>query len=426
MNRMIGFAIMAAVFVGIDLYVWQAIKLLIRSYSPLSQRYVTYIFWGFTIFSIITVILAFQNRVNARPSFFYFLTVSIIIIYLSKIFTVFFMFLEDIIRFFRWIVSLFQSPENNLVQTTEKLHLPINQASENTIPRSEFIAKTALAVSGTHIVGMTFGILSGAHDYRIHRVKLHLKNLPQKFDGMTIAQLSDIHAGSFFNKTAVKGGVEMLLKEKPDAVFFTGDLVNNLASEVKDYIQIFDKVKAPLGVYSTLGNHDYADYIQWKTLAEKQKNLNDLIKAHQLMGWDLLLDEHRNLKVDGESIGILGIQNWGAGGFAKYGNLKKALEKTEDYPIKLLLSHDPSHWREQVLGKTDIDVAFAGHTHGMQYGVEIGNFRWSPVSFRYKEWAGLYQENAQQLYVNRGYGYIGYPGRLGILPEITVFELKKS
>lgn len=423
MNRIIGFAIMAVILFGIDLYVWQAIKLLIRSYSSNTQKILTFTFWGFTIFSIAMLIFAFQNRANAKPSFTYFLTIGIVIVYLSKIFTVLFLFLEDITRFFRWIISFFQESKPQVAVSQE---LNMTNPDPHKIPRSEFIAKSALAVTGVHAGAMTFGILSGAHDYQIHRTTLKLKNLPSKFDGMTIAQLSDIHSGSFFNKTAVKGGVEMLLREKPDAVFFTGDLVNNLASEVKDYINIFDKVKAPLGVYSTLGNHDYADYVKWDSATAKQKNINDLMAAHKQMGWDLLLDEHRNLKVDGESIGILGIQNWGAGNFAKYGNLKKALENTEDYPVKLLLSHDPSHWREQVLGKTNIDVAFAGHTHGMQYGVEIGNFRWSPVSFRYKEWAGLYQENMQQLYVNRGYGYIGYPGRLGILPEISIFELKKA
>ena len=218
----------------------------------------------------------------------------------------------------------------------------------------------------------------------------------------------------------------MLLAEKPDLVFFTGDLVNNKAEEFKDYFDVFKKIKAPLGVYSTLGNHDYGDYTPWESPKLKAQNLNDLMEAHRLMNWNLLMDEHRSLKVNGAEIGILGIQNWGAGGFAKYGDLNKALKNTDHFPVKLLLSHDPSHWREQVLGKTNIDIAFAGHTHGMQYGVEIGDFKWSPVQWRYKEWAGLYTEQDQHLYVNRGYGYIGYPGRVGILPEITVMELTKA
>jgi uncharacterized protein len=225
----------------------------------------------------------------------------------------------------------------------------------------------------------------------------------------------------------VKGGVDMLMKEKPDLVFFTGDLVNDRAVEVKDYINIFDKVKAPLGVHSVLGNHDYGDYYHWQSPQEKNQNLADLKKAHQLLGWNLMLDESRAIRVDGEEIGLLGIQNWGAGNFAKYGHLEKAHDQTGEFPVKILLSHDPSHWRAQVLNHyDDIDLALAGHTHGMQFGVEIGKIRWSPVQYRYKEWAGLYKEGHQHLYVNRGFGYLGYPGRVGILPEITILELTRG
>lgn len=219
----------------------------------------------------------------------------------------------------------------------------------------------------------------------------------------------------------------MLLKEKPDLALFTGDLVNDRAEEVKDYIEIFGKVKAPLGVYSVLGNHDYGEYVNWGSLDAKRQNLQNLMKAHGTMGWRLLLDEHVPIQVDGEEIGLIGIQNWGMGGFPKYGNLAKAHQGTEKYPVKLLLSHDPSHWNAQVTSQyKDIDVAFAGHTHGMQFGVEIGGFQWSPVQYRYKQWGGLYEQDHQYLYVNRGFGYIGYPGRVGILPEITIVELVKA
>ncbi len=286
--------------------------------------------------------------------------------------------------------------------------------------------KTALIAGAVPLVAFTYGIVSGAHDYRIRRIRLSLKNLPSGFDGMKIAQLSDIHSGSFFNKVAVKGGVDMLLREKPDVVFFTGDLVNNTADEVENYIDIFNKVKAPLGVYSTLGNHDYGDYVNWPNAQAKTKNLNNLKAAHKLLGWDLLMDENRILEQNGDKIALVGIQNWGSGRWPKYGNLEKARQGTEDSPVKLLLSHDPSHWDAQVKPQfSDIDVMFAGHTHGMQFGVEIGNVRWSPSQYVYKQWAGLYQEGEQYLYVNRGYGYLGYPGRVGILPEITIFELKK-
>lgn len=418
MNRIFGIILVIIVFFALDYYFFQSIRHLLRNLSATQQRVVTMIYWAipvvaFTAFMVGFYLFPAYLTSNVRN----FLGAGVFIIYSAKLLALPFLLLDDIGRGIQWLGSFFQKKQSTI--TTE----PVVDASEK-ISRSDFLTKTALAVGGLHVGAMTWGIISGAHDYRIRKVTLRLKNLPRKFDGLKIAQLSDIHSGSFFNKTAVKGGVELLLNEKPDLVFFTGDLVNNEAKEVKDYIDIFGKVKAPLGVYSTLGNHDYGDYIQWKSPQAKIENLNDLKKAHQQMGWNLLLDEHRPITVEGESIGILGIQNWGAGGFAKYGNLDKALLNTKDYSTKLLLSHDPSHWREQVLGKTTIDASFAGHTHGMQYGVEIGDFKWSPVQFRYKEWAGLYQENDQNLYVNRGFGYLGYPGRVGILPEITVIELK--
>jgi uncharacterized protein len=424
MNRIVGFALMAVFFVLIDFYVWQAIKIVMRSASTSTQRIIGFGFWGFTVFSILSIIAIFTYMPMSAPvkaSFRTFLMAGIFIIYISKIFSVLILIIDDLIRLGKAAIAYFQGETATPQVVTENIPVVAEKIS-----RSEFLAKTALAVGGLHAGGMAWGILSGAHDYRVRNVTLRLKNLPKQFDGMKIAQLSDIHSGSFFNKTAVKGGVEMLMKEKPDMFFFTGDLVNNIAPEVKDYIDIFSKIKAPLGTFSTLGNHDYGDYTQWESPEKKVQNLKDLMNAHKTMGWDLLMDEHRAVKVDGESIGILGIQNWGAGGFSKHGDLAKAHQNTQDLPVKLLLSHDPSHWKAQVVSPkyNDIDVAFAGHTHGMQYGVELGNFKWSPVQLRYKEWAGLYEEGNQKLYVNRGFGYIGYPGRLGILPEITIFELK--
>lgn len=424
MNRISGQVIMAVVFVLIDLYVWQAVKLLMRSTSDTTQKVIGIGYWGMTLLSVIGLFFVFNYTPASAPvkaNFRTFLMAGIFIIYISKVFSVLVLFIDDIIRFFKWIASFFQSSAPQPA-VTDNLQ-PVSTG----ISRSEFLAKSALTLGGLHMGGLTWGILSGAHDYHVRNVTLNLKNLPKQFDGMKIAQLSDIHSGSFFNKTAVKGGVEMLMKEKPDMFFFTGDLVNNIAPEVKDYIEVFSKIKAPLGTFSTLGNHDYGDYTQWISAEKKRQNLNDLIGAHKTMGWDILLDEHREVKVDGEKLGILGIQNWGAGGFSKYGNLEKAHANTQDLPVKLLLSHDPSHWKGQVLSHyKDIDVAFAGHTHGMQYGVELGSFKWSPVQLRYKEWAGLYEEGDQKLYVNRGFGYIGYPGRVGIYPEITIFELKSA
>ena len=418
MNRTVFFIFLTFILVAIDWYVWQGLRLAIRNMSPVTQRWIGGFYWGFTMLTLLAYVSMqllpadYLSR-TVRTFIFAFIAIP----YLSKLLAVVVLLIDDIRRFVQWIISL----------VFPSVAVPSAVTGEPTIPRSEFLATTAV-VAGTGLMGtFAFGIISGAHDYRIRRIKVPLKNLPKAFDGIKIAQLSDIHSGSFFNKTAVKGGVEMLMKEKPDIAFFTGDLVNDRAMEVKDYIDIFDKVKAPLGVHSTLGNHDYGDYFQWASPEAKLSNLADLKKAHKLLGWNLMLDENKAIRVDGEEIGLIGIQNWGAGNFAKYGNLEKAYEGTERFPVKLLLSHDPSHWRAQVLPKyNDIDIAFAGHTHGMQFGVEIGKLRWSPVQYRYKEWAGLYEENDQFLYVNRGFGYLGYPGRVGILPEITIMELVKA
>nr|WP_295934655.1 metallophosphoesterase [uncultured Dyadobacter sp.] len=418
MNRTFFFIILTFVLFAIDWYVWQGLRLAIRNLNPLTQRWIGGAYWALTAITL-GAYIAMQLL---PPDYFRsttrtFVVAFIAIPYLSKLLAVLILLVDDVRRFFQWIVSFF----------VPSAATPSPETGEPTIPRSQFLATTAV-VAGAGLMGtFAYGILSGAHDYRIRRVKVPLKNLPRQFHGIKIAQLSDIHSGSFFNKTAVKGGVEMLMKEKPDIAFFTGDLVNDRAMEVKDYINIFDKVKAPLGVHSVLGNHDYGDYFHWADENSKTRNLTDLKKAHELLGWKLMLDENRPITVDGASIGLIGIQNWGAGNFAKYGNLEKAYQHTDDYPVKILLSHDPSHWGAQVLPNyKDIDLALAGHTHGMQFGVEIGKLRWSPVQYRYKQWAGLYEEDDQYLYVNRGFGYLGYPGRVGILPEITILELVKA
>ena len=415
MNKLLIVPLAALLFVLVDWYVLQALKTATQHVSGTTQRVLIYAHWSVTAVSFVAFFLYhFAPADFLGPRLRMGIMVGLFINYLSKLFVVVFLLVDDLIRFGKWVVSLFQEkPADPQVPQSEQ------------IPRSEFLAKAAIIAGAIPAVSLTWGILSGAHDYRVRRVKLVLKNLPRSFDGLKIAQLSDIHSGSFFNKTAVKGGVEMLLAEKPDVVFFTGDLVNNRADEVRDYIPIFEKVKAPMGVFSTLGNHDYGDYVAWENEQAQRQNLQNLMHAHKLLGWNLMMDTHTTLKQNGDKIAIIGIQNWGSGRWPKYGNLAKAHAGTEDYPVKLLLSHDPSHWDAQVRPQfPGIDVQFAGHTHGMQFGIEIPGFRWSPAQYVYKQWAGLYQEGDQRLYVNRGYGYLGYPGRVGILPEITIFELK--
>ncbi|MEA5259727.1 metallophosphoesterase [Arcicella aquatica] len=427
MNKLIIIPILSMILLLIDWYVWQAVKVSVQNTSANTQNIVKYVFWAFTAISMLGLWLYnFTPPEWLGKNLRTIIMVGVFISYISKIFVVLFLLIDDIIRLFRLVISKFTgsseaTPTTTTTDTPSVLNTPIT--------RSEFLMKTAVIAGTVPALALTWGIISGAHDYRIRRVKLALKNLPKEFDGMTIAQISDIHSGSFFNRVAVKGGVEMLMKEKPDVVFFTGDLVNNLASEVQEYIDIFNKVKAPLGVYSTLGNHDYADYVNWgHDFKAKQKNLTDLMHAHKVLGYDLLMDENRFIEQGGEKLAIIGVQNIsGQNRFHTYGNLSKAVKGTEEAPVKLLLSHDPTHWDKEVNTKyKDIDVMFSGHTHGTQFGITVAGQTWTPAQYVYKQWGGLYQEEDQQLYVNRGYGYIGYPGRVGMPPEITVFELKRA
>ena len=361
----------------IDLYAFQAVK------TVTTQKWIRISYWCITV---LTLGLLFTFRfTNSKVLFITFICLFIAT-YFSKIIILLFLFIDDIWRFIKWGIDMTKdlfSKSDNSVNERFKLS------------RSEFLVKLGLGLSVVPPLAMTWGIISGAHDYRIRRKSLYFSNLPSSFDGLKILQLSDIHSGSFWNKTAVKGGVEMALAEKPDVFFFTGDLVNNEATEMKNYFDVFRTVDAPLGCYSILGNHDYGDYITWQSELEKKKNLDILKQIHHDLGWQLLLNENKKLTVEGESIGILGIENWGIGGFSKHGDMEKTAQNTKDLPFKILLSHDPSHWQTKIITDKkyqDIDLTLSGHTHGMQFGVKIGNFQWSPVQYRYKYWAGLYQE----------------------------------
>jgi uncharacterized protein len=431
MNRTLAGFLLIGVFLLIDLYVYQALRFLFRESSATAQRTLTWSFWGFSALSLTTYLLMLTlppdavGRITRTM-----LTFAVAIAYFSKFITIIILFMGDVVRFFAWVWAQITGGMIGKPDTPPATDLNV-PARDETISRSDFLVKTALAAGTLPLVAFSWGIISGAHDYRIRRVTLRLKNLPRSFDGLTVAQLSDIHSGSFFNKVAVKGGVDMLLREKPDLVFFTGDLVNSRADEVTDYLDIFDKVRAPLGVFSTLGNHDYGAYVQWPSREAQRQNVQNVVKAHKLMGWNPLMDENHILTENGDKLAIIGVQNLGFGPAAlRAGDLAKAYRGAEDYPVKLLLSHDPTHWDAEVRKDyPDIDVQFSGHTHGAQFGVEVGDYKWSPVKYFYRQWAGLYKEptkagGEQTLYVNRGYGYIGYPGRVGILPEITIFTLK--
>jgi predicted MPP superfamily phosphohydrolase len=413
--RLMTLFILLIFFLVVDYYVFQAVATVSKNWSAPLKNLLQLGFWVPTLASFAALLWwTFDDPYKYSPSFRNWMLTGLFAVYFSKLFAVLILFMEDITRGVRWVASFFY------------------KSSEESIPgeaisRSEFFSKTALVAAAIPFGTMAYGIISGAHDYRIRRQIVKIPNLPKSFDGIKIAQISDIHSGSFFNKTAVKGGVQMVLDEKPDVIFFTGDLVNNEASEVKDYIDVFNKLKAPLGAFSITGNHDYGDYHRWASVEAKKKNFRDLIEAHRLLGFKLLMNENHFLELSGEKIAILGIENWGGRGFAKYGKLDEAYKGTREAAVKLLLSHDPSHWDAQVRQMYgDIDLMFAGHTHGFQFGIEVGDFKWSPSQYAYKQWGGLYQEGTQYLYVNRGFGYLGYQGRIGMPPELTFIELKRS
>lgn len=398
-----------------DIYLIKGIKFALKRWKFSQTRAFTNLYWSVSIILISGIFIGIFMRMGlgVRATFM----MLFFLLLFAKLLFLIFMLIDETRRLI------------NLVKQKKSADQPpAKQPGINAIPRSEFLLKAGLLAGSLPLAALTYGTISGVYDYQVKHRKLYLPNLPKAFDGIKLGQISDIHSGSFYNKKAVAGGVEMLMNEKPDFIFFTGDLVNSKTDEMYEYQDIFSKVKAPLGVYSTLGNHDYGDYWGWDSEEAYHKNFQDMITTHKNLGWDLLMNENRRLKVGGEEIGILGVENWGSlSRFPRRGRLDLAVKNTDDLPVKLLLSHDPSHWRAQVLPQyPQIDVMFAGHTHGMQFGIRTASFQWSPIQYIYKEWAGFYREAAQQLYVNVGYGFLGYPGRVGILPEITIFELKAS
>jgi len=375
--------IILVIMIVLDIYVFQAVKVVSNGASPRTKQIIYIAFWTLSVITIIFLLLMPYINYDKWPrSVRTYLFATILGLFFAKVIAVVFFLLDDIRRVIQWA--------------------------------------SGKSLFGTLLYGYT-----NKYNYKVRQVQLAFDNLPKSFKGLKILQISDIHSGSFTNKQAVMHGVEMALKQKPDIILFTGDLVNDRATEMENYMDVFSKLKAPMGVYSTLGNHDYGDYVHWETEEAKKANLEDLKKVHAALGWRLMMNEHTALEKNGEQIALIGIENWGAKArFPKYGRMDLAYPGTEKYPFKILMSHDPSHWDAEVQPKYgDIDLTLAGHTHGMQFGVEIPGFKWSPVEYVYKEWAGLYEQGKQKLYVNRGFGFIGYPGRVGILPEITVIEL---
>ena len=294
--------------------------------------------------------------------------------------------------------------------------------------RRKLISQIAIGLAAIPFASLLYGMFRGKYNFKVLSYKLEYDDLPEAFEGFKIAQISDIHSGSFDNAKKVQYGVDLVNAQDADVVFFTGDLVNNRAEEILPWIQTFKKINSKYGVYSILGNHDYGDYSRWESPEAKKKNMEDLKKAQKKMGWDLLLNESRFIEKEGQRIAILGVENWGSGGFKKAGDLNKALSNVAAEDFKILMSHDPSHWEAEVIPHPfNIHLTLSGHTHGMQFGIEIpGWIKWSPIKWRYKQWAGIYEKLNQRLNVNRGFGYLAYPGRVGIWPEVTVITLNKA
>ena len=398
----------------LDFYVFQVLKLVSATAGNRTKSILYAIYWGISILALLTLIIlpliTFDNLPKGLRSTVFAMVMAL---FFAKVVAAVFFLIDDIRRGFQWVAGkvFFSGTEGEEVGGTEG------------ISRSVFLSWLGIAAGTTLLGSLVYGF-SNKYAYRIKRVPVQFSNLPTSFKGLKVVQLSDIHSGSLTDKAAVQCGVQQVLELKPDLILFTGDLVNNTADEMDTLKEVFSALKAPMGVYSVLGNHDYGDYVQWPTPAEKTANLERLKGVHAAMGWRLLMNEHTVFERGEDKIALLGIENWGAKArFPKYGKMPDAYAGTEGIPFKILMSHDPSHWDAEVLPKyKDIDLTLSGHTHGMQFGVEIPWLKWSPVQYVYKQWAGLYEHNGQKLYVNRGFGFLGYPGRVGILPEITLFE----
>ncbi len=415
MRTPFGTFIIILIMILLDIYVFMAIKSVTHSASSRLRSIIYVIYWIIAVVAIAGLVLFIFTGPEFLPKKVRtYLFASILAFVFGQLVSSVFFLIDDVRRLIQWLAG------KAFFRNTE-----VSQMNGDGISRSVFLSWIGLA-AGTTLFGSLIYGFSNKYNYRVKKIKIAFDNLPPGFKGLKIVHFSDVHSGSFMNKKAVEHGVEKIIAQNADLVIFSGDLVNDRAPEMLNYMDVFNKVKAPMGVYSTFGNHDYGDYVKWPYQGvTKEQNLINLAKIHAELGWRLMMDEHVELERNGDKIALIGIQNWSAKAhFPRYGNMKKAYAGAEKYPFKILISHDPSHWDAQVRPEySDVDLTLSGHTHGMQFGVEIPGFKWSPVQYVYKEWDGLYEEGKQKLYVNPGFGFIGYPGRVGILAEITVIEL---
>ncbi len=395
----------------IDLYAYQAVKTIVS--KSVHKNTAHYAYWLVSLLLMVWLVYSMATfKKNAGIQQFTLISAVIFAVYIAKLFMAFVLLGEDGFRVLEGIGKKIIGANTNGF-----LH-----------ERRKFIAQLATGVGAIMLGAVAYGVTKGKYNYKIVRRSISFADLPDAFDGFTITQISDIHSGSFDNKAAVEHGIDLVNDQKSDVILFTGDIVNNIATELEPWKNSFSRLKAPMGVFSILGNHDYGDYINWDSAVEKENNLQKLIAMHRSMGFDILLNEHRTLQKSGQQINLVGVENWGKPPFPQYGDLSKAFRGATKQAFNILMSHDPSHWRGEVLDFSQkIHLTLSGHTHGMQFGVEIpGWLKFSPVQWKYPEWADLYTEKERYLYVNRGFGFLGFPGRVGIMPEITVITLKKA
>jgi len=395
------------VYILIDIYAYQAL----RTFSKSSWLMITYFLISLAVLAALYFLLNSSGSTNFMTPPRNYLFGIFLALFIPKLLLVIFMFGEDVMRFFVGLFFKFSANESGFYMPS----------------RRKFISTMALGIAAIPFASLLYGMVKGRYNFKVLKYELEFDDLPEAFNGYTLTQISDIHSGSFDNHNKIKYAVDLINEQQSDVILFTGDLVNNVVEEMDDWKSLFSTLKAKDGVFSILGNHDYGDYIRWENEANKIKNLSDLKKLQADMGWNLLLNEHRYLEKNNEKIALIGVENWGEGGFKKAGDLDKACEGIAQEDFKIVMSHDPSHWKSKIkMDSRNFHLTLSGHTHGMQFGIEIpGWIKWSPVKYRYENWAGIYSDFGRYINVNRGFGYIGYPGRVGIWPEITVIKLKK-
>jgi len=394
----------------IDLYFYQAVRQFIPISEVKSMRWVPWAYWSATVFCIAITIIGITNPGLLPYQRFYLLSV-VMVLTVPKVLGTLFLIGEDAVRLGSGVFRFFAGTDGPFLAD-----------------RRQFVANATVIAAAIPFSAMIYGMVRTAFNYTVRKQTITFKSLPKVFDGLRVVQISDMHAGSFSSTDAIRSAIDIILEQKPDIIFFTGDMVNNKSEEAEPFVSELKRLKAPLGVYSVLGNHDYGDYVQWPDEASKRANLTRLIELQREAGWNVLINDSHVIEKDGDRIAVVGVENWGAAmHFPKYGDLKKALNGAQQVPFRILLSHDPSHWEAQVVPEhPSIDLTLSGHTHGFQFGIEIPGFKWGPVQYVYRQWAGLYKRGSQYLYVNRGLGFLGFMGRIGIPPEITLLELKSA